>query len=246
MVAESTRNRASGSGSAPPVETGGAMLHEAADGQLVVESLAGREGAFDHLVRRHQGRLFAYLRHRLPDVQDAEDVTQETFLRCWQRLHQYRSKYRFTTWLFTIGHRLAINHLRRRSRSHAGPADAGVLAQVVRDDAPAPDKVLLAAEEHRGVWAAATEVLTTEEIEGMWLRYAEELSSREIARVTGRTTVGVRVMLHRARLRLRERLESDCAAGHGPLNQYRASGPHRAASDGMLACSLAGSTNDAS
>ena len=77
--------------------------------------------AFGTLVGRHHQRVFAFLlaltRHR----QDAEDLTQETFLRAWKKFHRYDPDLPLLPWLFTLARRLSISALRR---TRPVPADA--------------------------------------------------------------------------------------------------------------------------
>jgi len=81
---------------------------------LVQESLAGNREAFGGLVQHYQHRLTAYLQQILGDYEEAREMTQESFVRAWTALDRYNPAYRFSTWLFRIGHNLAIDALRRR------------------------------------------------------------------------------------------------------------------------------------
>jgi RNA polymerase sigma-70 factor, ECF subfamily len=167
--------------------------------ELARRAQAGSVEAFSELVGLFQERLFNFLLRRA-SVQDAEDLTQETFIRAWQRIGLYRSKWRFSTWLFTIATRLAAGRARRIG---------SVPALTLTDDPRAaglPHAGLEHAEESSRIWALVDEVLSPEQRAAVWLRYAEDLSMQEIAVVMGKSEVGVRVMLHRARGLLAERL----------------------------------------
>jgi RNA polymerase sigma-70 factor (ECF subfamily) len=87
---------------------------ERSDEVLVEASLAGDEAAFAQLVRRYQRRLTAFLAQLVGDLELARELTQEAFIRAWSALERYDPTYRFSTWLFRIGHNLGIDHLRRR------------------------------------------------------------------------------------------------------------------------------------
>ena len=84
------------------------------DEQLVTASLKGDEAAFAQLVRKYQRRLTAFLTQLVGDLELARELTQEAFIRAWGALERYDPSYRFSTWLFRIGHNLGIDHLRRR------------------------------------------------------------------------------------------------------------------------------------
>ncbi len=89
-------------------------LDKASDEQLVRLALDGEEDAFTLLVRRYQRRLTAFLSQLVGDVELARELSQEAFIRAWSALERFDPKYRFSTWLFRIGHNLGIDHLRRR------------------------------------------------------------------------------------------------------------------------------------
>jgi len=175
--------------------------------QLVDRAKAGSMNAFGELVARYQDRLLNFLRHRSASLEDAEDTTQETFIRAWRRLHQYDNRWQFSTWLFTIGARLAANRAKQRrtlplhepASDHArqNPAEAAGNAELSRN-----------------LWTFAQRHLSEAERETLWLRYVEDLAAADIARVLGRTTVGVRVLMHRARRKLARAIEPADARTH--------------------------------
>lgn len=156
----------------------------------------GRE-CFGVLIERYQGRLFNFLLRRVRSRQDAEDLTQEAFVRAWERAGTYNPRWRFSTWLFTIATRLAITNHRRSRRlgvvTLAEPVEA-------TNHAAATDRP------GSGVWGLASACLSDDQHTAVWLRYAEDLSIEEIAVVMGKSQVAVRVCLFRARKALAERL----------------------------------------
>ena len=83
------------------------------DRTLAREAQAGSRDAFGELVERHQGPLFHFLQVRTGSAADAEELTQESFLRAWKYLDRYDARYSFSTWLFTVARRLAIGRMRR-------------------------------------------------------------------------------------------------------------------------------------
>jgi RNA polymerase sigma-70 factor (ECF subfamily) len=165
---------------------------------LVSRARRGSLPAFTELVARFEDRLFNFLLRRAATRADAEDLVQETFVRAWQQIGRYDRRWQFSTWLFTIGRRLAADHGRRGAPAASpgrGPADDG------DPGAPIADRELC-----RHIWALADRVLPETQRTALWLRYAEDLSTREIARVLGKSPVMVRVTLLRARKALRRRL----------------------------------------
>ena len=73
----------------------------------------GDRSAFAELVRRHKTPLYNFVLRLLRSPSAAEDVTQETFLRVVQRAAEFKHEARFSTWLYTIGRNLSIDHARK-------------------------------------------------------------------------------------------------------------------------------------
>jgi RNA polymerase sigma-70 factor (ECF subfamily) len=177
------------------------------DEELACRARRGCAGSFEQLVRRYQTPVLHFLQHRGAGA-DADDLLQETFLRALANLARYREQWRFATWLFTIARRISINHHRRPRRAKDGEA-------LDRIASAAPDPAQIAAEEEdrQELWGMAARILSEEEMTAVWLYYVEEMPAREIASVLGRTWVGVKTILFRARRRLLPLLEPLQAGG---------------------------------
>ena len=172
---------------------------------LVSRAQRGSLPCFAELVKRFEGRLLNFLRRRTGSVHDAEDLAQDAFVRAWQRIEQYDPRWQFSTWLFTIAHRLAITHRARREVS----ASCDVLEPATLDRHD-PVRVL-ADREHGGqLWETADRILSETQRTALWLRYAEDLSNTDIAAITGRSRVSVRVTLFRAREALAAHERAGC------------------------------------
>jgi RNA polymerase sigma-70 factor (ECF subfamily) len=170
--------------------------------ELVSRAQDGSLPCFAELVKRFEGRLFNFVLRRMQSTQDAEDLVQDTFVRAWQRIGQYNPRWQFSTWLYTIAHRLAIAQ-RHRQRREARPACLDNVPAECDPARPAADR-----EQCRHIWALADRLLPEAQRMALWLRYAEGLGTSEIARVLGKSRVGVRVMLFRARETLAANLKS--------------------------------------
>lgn len=84
--------------------------------ELIAAAAGGDHDAFAKIVRDWQLPVLRYLRRMLGDDGLAEDVAQESFLRCYRHLRRYSGEGRFSTWLFSIAHNAAIDAMRRRTR----------------------------------------------------------------------------------------------------------------------------------
>lgn len=205
------------------------------DAELARRARAGSLPGFAELVRRFEGRLFNFLLRRVGSPQDAEDLTQETFVRAWQRIDQYDQRWRFSTWLFTIGNRLAITHIRRRK-----PVTVADFTHRQATAESADPARRAAARERQGlIWDLARRVLTETQHATLWLRYAEEMPIVEVARILGKSQLSVRVTLSRARdtLAQHERLLGRPAqAASGGIRSTNAAEPQASPLTGDMAC----------
>ena len=157
-----------------------------------------REGsvdAFDELMKLHQDRLYRFLVVRGLPSADAEDVVQDTFLAAYRHLASYRSRWRFSTWLYTIARRQASR------RKGSSPEPTVSVTEPQQPDQHATDLQL-----RDGLWGRARELLADDQYSALWLYYGEDFDVAEIARVTGRSRPWVKVNLHRARQKLAQAL----------------------------------------
>ena len=164
----------------------------------------GDVDGFTEVVARFEKRLFNFISRRVGKRSggaEAEDLTQETFLRAWRSLGDYQPRHRFSTWLFTIASRLVVDHLRHMAVRNDSFEDVGMHAHQRRGtlDASGTGEEADHVADGRRLWNIAADILTHEQHAALWLRYAEDLSPAEVARVLDRNEVAVRVMLFRAR-----------------------------------------------
>jgi RNA polymerase sigma-70 factor (ECF subfamily) len=172
---------------------------EIEDRELVRSVLAGRTDDFRPLVERHQQAIFRFTVSLLGDREEAQDVTQETFLAAFANLSNYvSSRAAFSTWLFTIARNRCFNLLKRNR-----PVALELLDTV--HDVPAAD--LLIHRELSQQLECALAALPVEQRSAFVLAEIEELPYAEIARIE-QTSVGtVKSRIHRAKQRLRSLLE---------------------------------------
>jgi RNA polymerase sigma-70 factor (ECF subfamily) len=86
---------------------------------LLVERVKERDdaSAFDEIVRRHKNRIYSYVCRMTHDAPDAEDLTQEVFIRAYQSIHRFRADAAVDTWLYRIATNLVIDRFRRTQRA---------------------------------------------------------------------------------------------------------------------------------
>ncbi|MHA7815988.1 MAG: RNA polymerase sigma factor [Pseudohaliea sp.] len=173
---------------------------------LVARVAAGDEHAYRALLGTHLGPLNRYARRMLGDRDEADDVTQEVFVRLWTDAHRYRPEAaRLTTWLHRIAHNLCVDWQRRRGRvSPAGDA-------LPEGEAPGPDGTLAGAERVRRVRAAVA-ALPERQRSALLLCHYQGLGNRETAEIVGVSVEALESLLARARRTLRRALEDEHGA----------------------------------
>lgn len=179
-------------------------MEDARDREAVVRALHGDTSAFDELLERYMTRIYTHLYRFTKRREEAEDLTQETFIRAYRFLQQFDTARSFRSWLYTIATNTGINALRAKHRR----IDA--VSYDVRDEAGVvvgPDgREELARQDLKRQVAEAVDKLPPRAATLVHMHYFEGFSLREAGEVLGLSENAAKVALHRARGRLRETL----------------------------------------
>lgn len=151
---------------------------------------------FAALVDEHQDKLRNFLFRYTRNREDAEDLTQDTFVKAYRNIHRYDSKYSFSTWLYTIARRTAYNHFRDSKPTEALEYDIAASADT-------PDIEASREDEKSWVWKAAKN-LKPDFREALSLKYIDDLSIEEISKIMGKSQTNVKIILFRARNQLKK------------------------------------------
>ncbi len=197
------------------------MTNEHDDAALVRRAKEGDLQAFEALVSRHERRIYSLAWRILRHQQDAEDVTQQTFLSALENLAGFRQEASFATWLSRITTHAALKVIRKRdgrngasglavdeapaSESDSDGAEALPHPEFIADWTQSPERLAERNETRRVVEEALGELDEKHRLVFL-LRDVEGLSIRETAAALSVTEANVKVRLLRARLRLREHL----------------------------------------
>jgi RNA polymerase sigma-70 factor (ECF subfamily) len=194
---------------------------ELTDRAAVNDVLAGKHESFRVLVERHGRKVFGLAYRMTGNEHDADEVVQETFLRCYKRLDSFESRSTFSTWLYRIASNCALDLLakRKQDKTHIVESDAH------EDDLnpeertldyaspqPGPERMLLSAELRQRV-ADAMQRLTTVERTAFVLRHFEGRSISEIGDVLRVKDEAVKNTVFRAVKKMRTELEPFLTAG---------------------------------
>ena len=178
------------------------------DHALMVRIGAGDHAAFRELVERHQNAVIGTVAKMLGNSSDAEDISQQVFLRIWRNAKRYRPDAKFTTYLFTITRNLVFNETRRRGRKKEVSADEREEnSHHLIEDSPdrQPDAEALQAELRQAVDDAIASLPDAQRMAVILRRY-EQLPYEDIAEALGLSLSAVKSLLFRARAGLREAL----------------------------------------
>lgn len=183
----------------------------AQDNELLRAFRRGDAAAFDRLFENHQEYVFNVCLGILGNREDARDCTQETFIRVYRNVREFRHEAAFSTWLYRITVNTCMAHLRKRPRRPALSLEDEAVREIP-DDAP---------ETWTGLVGAEDEQLVREVVSGLnadyrtvlVLRYFQALSYDEMGGVLGYSLGQVKIKLHRARRAFARRWAERAPAG---------------------------------
>jgi RNA polymerase sigma-70 factor (ECF subfamily) len=185
------------------------------DREIVREVLNGKKELFALLVHRYEDKIFNYIYYLVKQRQEAEDLAQTTFVKAFFALRQYNHTFEFSTWIYSIARNVCLDYFRKRKKEETdvslhlmvgddGDTEMGELLE--EDHSPDPLKTVLN-DELREKIEKAIESLPLKLREIVVLRHLEDCSYEEIAQIMNLPVGTVKSYLHRARKKLKERLE---------------------------------------
>lgn len=163
--------------------------------QLIEQALSGNAQAFADLYLRYLDPIYRYIFFRVGEASDAEDLTEQTFLKAWEALPGYRNYGNpFSSWLYRIAHNTVVDYHRRRKAavpmSEVRPPEAndqavGLLKQVIESEEVA-------------ALAEAVAKLPPDQQQVIILRFIEGLEHAEVARILEKSVGACRMLQYRA------------------------------------------------
>ena len=186
------------------------------DLRLVERAQRGDTSAYDVLVTRHRGRIYAMIRNMIHHETEAWDLSQEVFIKAWQALPRFEAKARFTTWLYRIAHNVVYDFTRKRKIESVGELNDEIFDRERIDSAStttpsggeSPD-VSLSLGELRIKIEAALARLSSEHREVVVLKDVQGLAYKEIADVMSCSIGTVMSRLFYARQKLQTMLKDE-------------------------------------
>jgi len=178
---------------------------QALDEAMLVQKAIGHDAnAFGRLYDVHVDRVYRHIYYRVGNEADAEDLSQQVFLNTWQAIGRYRKMASpFIAWLMTISHNLVVDFYRAKKDKAYREAEA-----LADDSSLSPERTAEASFEQQRLRRAILQ-LGGDEQQVVILRFMEGFEFAEIASVLKKKEGNVRVILHRALVKLRNTLEKE-------------------------------------
>lgn len=163
--------------------------------------LNGDDKALLEIIQKYKNSLTMYINSMVKNLEISDELCCETFVILADKKPKFRGSSSFGTFLFGIGRHTALSYLRKNSRRNEIPLDD---IGEIPDDRD-PEKEYLKKEQNL-IFYNALKKLKRDYAEAVWLMYFEELSCEEIGKVMNKSTSAVKVLLHRARIALKNEL----------------------------------------
>jgi RNA polymerase sigma-70 factor, ECF subfamily len=184
------------------------MANNKQEAQLIARAAGGSRSAFGDLYERHLEEIYRYIYYRVPDAVTAEDLTEEVFMRAWQKLPETQKKnavQNFRAWLYRIAHNRTVDYLRSAKKQiYSNLEDSVHLIEVSQTP-----ETLLQKQQQGDILAQAIAGLDDSMQQVILLRFVNQCSHAETAHILGLQENHVRILQYRALKKLRSLLEQD-------------------------------------
>ena len=170
------------------------------DPYLIDLTLKGDTKAFGELVERYQAFVYTIVIRIVKVREEAEEVAQDTFIKAFQSLSSYRGESKFSSWLYSIAYRKALDALRKNKKN----SSLELIEEITEGDCSVIENALsyIECQERSEVIKKCILELPEKEAAIITLFYFEEQSIKEIAKITQLTEDNIKVKLYRSRKKL--------------------------------------------
>ncbi len=175
-------------------------MHTNTDPYLIEQTLKGDTKAFGELVERYQAFVYTIVIRIVKVREEAEEVAQDSFIKAFQSLSSYRGESKFSSWLYSIAYRKALDALRKNKKNNS----LELIEEITEGDCSVIENALTYIEDKERSEVIKKCILELPEKEAaiITLFYFEEQSIKEIAKITELTEDNVKVKLYRSRKKL--------------------------------------------
>jgi RNA polymerase sigma-70 factor (ECF subfamily) len=181
------------------------------DNEIISKVLSGDQQAYSILVTRYQNYVFTLSLRFTRNREDAEEVAQDIFIKAYRALADFKGNSKFSTWLYTIVNNTCISFLRKKKLEVHSLDTEGVFE--IADSKDSGLRANLVEQKSKVAMVhSAINLLNPDDAEIITLFYKSEQSLDEIAEILGVESNAAKVRLHRARTRLKEKMEKHFSA----------------------------------
>lgn len=183
------------------------MIHTGlTDTEVITRVLQGEQGLFALLVERYRNYVFTLVLRFTDNREDAEEIAQDIFVKAYRSLADFRGASKFSTWLYTIVHNTCVSFLRKKKIATVSIGGTNAQVQLENYGSGSRANELEQKSKHL-LLHEAIGLLSSDDRQVISLFYKGEQSLDEIGRIMGLEPNTVKVKLHRARIRLKEKME---------------------------------------
>lgn len=187
------------------------------DNEILSSVLQGNQQAYAEIVKRYQNFVFTIALRYAPNREDAEEIAQDCFIKAYKSLADFRGDSRFSTWLYTIVTTTCLTFLRKK-KLDIHSLDNEKVFELADNKDSGFDANQVEQKSRIGMVNKAIALLSPDDAQIITLFYKGEQSLEEIATVMSMEANTVKVRLHRARQRLRDKMEKHFAQEVRDLN----------------------------
>ncbi len=179
-------------------------MDQKTDAEIIAMVLNGDKQSYALLVDAYKGPIFNLAYRMTGSREDADDLTQETFIRAYQNLHRFDQSKKFFTWIYTIGINLIRNHLKKKERkvAHLTEVDSSLKQQRNGEgegDVLSDDRMIRLEQIIRK--------LPVDLREAIILKFVQDLTFEELANVTGDSVSAVKMRIYRGLEKIKQMME---------------------------------------
>ena len=181
-------------------------MHTGTDNEIIIRVLNGEHQLYSELVKRHQNFVFTIALKYTPVREDAEEIAQDVFVKAFKALKDFRGDSKFTTWLYSITNSTSITFLRKK-KLDVHSLDNEKVFEVADNQQSSLGANAIEQKSRVAMVTQAIQLLGADDAKIITLFYKGEQSLEEIATILKMEANTVKVKLHRARQRLKEKME---------------------------------------
>ncbi|WP_159950755.1 RNA polymerase sigma factor [Polaribacter septentrionalilitoris] len=176
------------------------------DQLYITKVINGDTNAFAYLVDNYKGMIYTLAYKMTKSREEAEEISQDTFIKAYRNLSKFKGDSKFSTWLYRIGYHASLDAIKKNKKSN----NTFEINEVTFNQIKSVEDVLEGIErkERAEILDKCLTQLPEDECSMIWMFYYDELSLKEIIEVTQLSQANVKVKLHRARKRLLKIVEN--------------------------------------